>query len=399
MPHAARILYVDPHPVPGIEPEALQIAQTADALAARGAEITVLTSAPLKNRASLAFSAIIGRKAAPGLVLHQLPCDGLRRLAPRSNLLFMRAAARWLATQPRFDAFFARNLKTAEALLGLNAAPLFFETHELFAQSLRETGEGTPRKLQALTAREQMVYAKARHVFALTAALRDDVRVAYPDSAAISIAPDGVNLALAAHMATLDPASLQPPLPVKRNRPVALYLGSLHRWKGVETLLTAMQHCPQLDLWIAGGEAARIAQLQGDFPQTVAQVHFVGAVPPAQRFAWIAQADICLLPLTSQAIATRYTSPLKLFEYMALGKPIISANVASIREVLNDGQDARLVPPDDALALAAALRELAADPALRTRFGLAARQRAAAFTWAARAQTILAVIARSPATA
>ena len=392
---ALRLLYVDPHPVPGTEPEALQIAQTADALASLGAEVTVLTSTPVKSLASLAFSDIIGRSAAPGLVFQQLPYEGVRRLAPRSNLLFNRAVTRWIARQPRFDAFFARNLKTAEALLNLRQAPLYFETHELFVQSLRDSGNATPTKLRALTAREARVYADARHVFALTAALRDDVRATYPGCAPLSVTPDGVDLALAKEMAALDPDTLCPALPAKAIRPVVLYLGSLHRWKGIETLLKAVQSCDEIDLWIAGGDAARITQLQHEFPLAAARTHFVGAVPPAQRFAWIAQADICVLPLTSQAIATRYTSPLKLFEYMALAKPIISADVASIREVLTDGDNARLVPPDDAASLSTALRELARDAPLRARLGAAAGLRAHAFTWRTRAQTILTTIGQA----
>src|SRR5690606_19885917 len=92
------------------------------------------------------------------------------------------------------------------------------------------------------------------------------------------------------------------------------------------------------------------------------------------------------------AISERYTSPLKLFEYLALGRAIVASDLPAIREVLTHDVDALLVPPGDAAALAAAIGRLADDAALRTRLGAAARARAAAFTWAARAERLEAAL-------
>ena len=65
--------------------------------------------------------------------------------------------------------------------------------------------------------------------------------------------------------------------------------------------------------------------------------------------------------------------PNKVWQAMAAGRPVVTADTPAVREVLEDGRGALLVPPGDPDALAAALARLAADPALRARLGAAAR--------------------------
>jgi glycosyltransferase involved in cell wall biosynthesis len=237
-------------------------------------------------------------------------------------------------------------------------------------------------KLAALAKRERLVYARSRGLVALTQLLADDIRTEYRLPTPIVVAPDGVDLE-AARRADV-PRAANP-------LPVLLYLGSLHPWKGVETAVAAMRDLPGAMLYVAGGAEVRIAELAA-----LATVHgvrdrvrFLGSVPPVQRFEVIAGADICLLPLTKTSIASRYTSPLKLFEYMAIGKPVIASDLDSVREVLTDGEDSLLVPAADAAALADGVRRLLEDAALAARIGCNAKARAAAFGWDARAKRML----------
>jgi glycosyltransferase involved in cell wall biosynthesis len=99
-----------------------------------------------------------------------------------------------------------------------------------------------------------------------------------------------------------------------------------------------------------------------------------------------------VLPNSMSAISDRYTSPLKLFEYMRLGRPIVASNLAAIREVLTDGKTALLVPPDDPEALAAALVRLGSDLGLAAALGAAARGLAPEYTWARRAERLEAAL-------
>jgi glycosyltransferase involved in cell wall biosynthesis len=79
---------------------------------------------------------------------------------------------------------------------------------------------------------------------------------------------------------------------------------------------------------------------------------------------------------------------MKLFEYLASGRPILASQLPVLREVLND-QNAILLPGDDVGAWAAALQSLATDAGARERLGAAARHSAQGYSWQARAAAIL----------
>ncbi len=84
-----------------------------------------------------------------------------------------------------------------------------------------------------------------------------------------------------------------------------------------------------------------------------------------------------------------YWSPLKMFEYMASGLPVVAPRIARIPELVGQGREGVLYDPSDDNALAAALAELADDAELRVRLGIAARERALReYSWEAHCRTL-----------
>ena len=377
------IAYLDPHPVPDNCPEALQILYTVDALGGLGTRVTLMTPTP---ESVADIRTILGHALSPNVqVRHLEPRRGLWRWL-RSNQPFYRMAGGELKTLGA-DAVLVRNLKMAEHLLRhAPNVPLFFETHELFAQSYREEH---PRmslrqhhKLAALAQREEFVYRNAKGLIALTPLLIEDIRTTYRVETPAAVAPDGVDLEQAR----------APVLTTPHTTPWLLYLGSLHPWKGVDTLIRALPHVKQAaELHIVGGNERRIAELRklAEELNVVARVVFHGPVEPGKRFEYIHQADICLLPLTDTGLGGRYTSPLKLFEYMAAGKAIVVSDLPSMRQVLTPEQDALLVPTGEAEAFARTIDLLLENPDLRTKLGGAAAARVKNFTWRSRSESIL----------
>ncbi len=143
-------------------------------------------------------------------------------------------------------------------------------------------------------------------------------------------------------------------------------IGTLEPRKGQDVLLAALALLPaaEVAVKIAGRalDPAFVRQLPAD-----PRVEFLGALEHAAAVGLLRAADFLVLPSRDE------TMPLVLLEAMSLGKPIVSTDVGGIAEWLRDGENGLLVPPGDPAALAAALRRLLGDSALRARLGRAAR--------------------------
>jgi glycosyltransferase involved in cell wall biosynthesis len=158
--------------------------------------------------------------------------------------------------------------------------------------------------------------------------------------------------------------------------PVVGFVGGLRAWHGTETLPvlldTLRTRYPDVQLLIAGDGPLR-APLERDFERRGigANVVFTGWLPHEQVPGVIRQFDIALAPYSERAYAS-YASPLKLFEYMACGKPVVAPALGQIEEVVSDGETGLLYPHQASDKLADACMRLLADDALRERLGRAA---------------------------
>jgi glycosyltransferase involved in cell wall biosynthesis len=121
-------------------------------------------------------------------------------------------------------------------------------------------------------------------------------------------------------------------------------------------------------------------------------VTFTGLVDPPNVRASLSRATMLALPNPASAISTRFTSPLKLFEYMAAGRPIVASDLPAFREVLVPGETAVLVTPGDPAALAGGLRRVLSDPELGARLATAARAAVRDYTWDRRAERLEALL-------
>ncbi|MBF0463162.1 MAG: glycosyltransferase family 4 protein [Magnetococcales bacterium] len=386
-----RLAYLDPHPVPGTATVPLQILQMVDAFGKSGAEVHLITPRPAHP---LTPAHILGHPISPQVHFHHLFDPRHHWWFPSgSNQPFFWQASR-LLPKLAVDALFVRNIRLAARLLQQppgRRLPLFFDTHELFANSFREAhytlSLGQRLKLRRLSQTEALVYQRANGLLCTTPHLLEDIRQTYQTTTPGLASPLGYDAELAANALAESP--FQPNRP-----PVLLFLGSLHAWKGISTLLEAMVMVDGAILKMVGGDALRHQALrqQAQSLGVADKIQWVQAIPPAQRFRMIHTADICLLPLSHRAIASRYTSPLKLFEYMAMGKPIITANLPSMRSLLEDGTHALLAEAEDATSLATAIRTLLDNPDLAHRLATAAQTLAQNYTWEKRAAQILAFI-------
>ena len=190
-----------------------------------------------------------------------------------------------------------------------------------------------------LSARESRVWRRAEGYVTITSALAEDLTTQFGPRAQVATIPDGARVATGRVFA--------PPRRVAS--PLAVYAGHLYPWKGVDLFLRALVHLPAVRATIAGGHPAesdlvRLKELASSL-QIDDRVTFTGFISRTAVATLLASADVLVMPHTATAVSERYASPLKLFEYMSTGKPVVASNLAAVREVLRDGDNACLVEP------------------------------------------------------
>jgi len=168
--------------------------------------------------------------------------------------------------------------------------------------------------------------------------------------------------------------------------PVILFFGLLRPYKGLDLLLDAFAQVEGAELWIVGNPRMDVEPLRAAAAASPGRVRFVTRfVEDAEIPAIFRRADLLVLPYRdAEHSGVLYTG-------LAFGKPMVLSAVGGFPEVAATGA-ARLVPPGDTTALAAALSELAADPAARGRLATAAQAAAAGpYSWDAVATQTLAL--------
>lgn len=168
-----------------------------------------------------------------------------------------------------------------------------------------------------------------------------------------------------------------------------VYAGMTFAHRGLDRLVRAFAEArlPDARLIFVGGRPQEIAALQAQVAELKigGQVGFVAPQPQPVVARYLAAADVLAIPDTVTDITA---SPLKLFEYMAMRRAIITVDLPALREVI-DARAARFVERGAVDDLRAALHELAADPERREQMGRAAHEQAQQWTYARRAERIV----------
>lgn len=259
--------------------------------------------------------------------------------------------------------------------------PLLVEVNAPIAAEQEAYRGGTLADLGARA--EAALLNGADAVLTVSSALREHVVGCGVDPARVHVVPNGIDATLFAPAAP-DPA-LRERWKVPRG-PVVGFVGGLRPWHGVEVL-------PELLARLGDRHRDAALIIVGDGPLRATleeslerlglrgRAVFTGAIPHEQIPGLIRLFDVALAPYPPVNHAF-YFSPLKLFEYMACGVPVVAADAGQIAEVLEHGVSGLLHPPGDLDALVDACDQLLSDPARRREMGRhAARRIHDAYTW------------------
>lgn len=173
---------------------------------------------------------------------------------------------------------------------------------------------------------------------------------------------------------------------------IIVYTGHLYGWKGVDTLALAAQALSEDFLVVfVGGTDSDVLRFKEKYSSDT-KISIVGFKAHNEIPIWQKAADVLVLPNTAkEKISAYYTSPMKLYEYMASGRPIVASDIPSIREIV-DESSALLVTPDSPRDLASALLNTIRVPQIGEGLAKEAYKKVLEHTWDKRAIRILSFI-------
>ncbi len=180
-------------------------------------------------------------------------------------------------------------------------------------------------------------------------------------------------------------------LPIKSDfSDTALYLGHLYNWKGIRVILDAAAEAPEIKFKIAGGPNKERDNLITEVKKRqLNNVEFIGVVKPSEVPEQLALADVLIYSASANSIEAKfYTSPIKLFEYLAAGRPIVAADLPSVREIVTE-REVTFYTPGNQSSLVSAIREIKTNQEVaktKARVGLELIKK---YTWQERAKKLL----------
>ncbi len=235
-----------------------------------------------------------------------------------------------------------------------------------------------------------------KRITVITKALKhalDDRYGAFLKPADVILAPNGVELERFADLPAPDAARRTLGLP---DAPTVACTGHLYAGRGVETFIEMAKQMQGVQFLWAGGQPEVVemwrgkAQLEG-----LSNITFTGFIQNSQLPLYQAAADVLLMPYgknigisSGTGNSAQISSPMKMFEYLATGRAIISSDLPVFREVLNE-QNAVFCTPDNPPEWVGALAALLDNPQKRAALAAQSRADSAHYSWTERARRIL----------
>jgi glycosyltransferase involved in cell wall biosynthesis len=390
-----RILYLADIRFPLERANGIQTMETCHALAARGHRVSLAVRPDTQEPKRDPF-AFYGLPRVATLNIEVVPVTGPPAARRTGYVTFGVGRAMGRVRQ---DIIFTRDLGLAAILVRLPRlvrGPVVYEAHTMAAdeaaarhEMLSGAADASPSKLRRLAARDAAVWRRADGYVTITNGLRIELERRFGPRDQVAVVPDGVRFQLPA-------SSFQPPAASLQPGSGAVftigYAGHLYPWKGVDLIIEAVTALRDTRALIIGGHPQEPdLQRVKDFAAALdcaSRVTFTGLIPPPEVAGRLRDTDVLVLPNPASAVSHAFTSPLKLFEYMASGRPIVASDLPSIREVLGHERNALLVPPGNPQALTAAVRRLKDDRGLGAALAARAREDVSEYTWEKRAERL-----------
>lgn len=300
-----------------------------------------------------------------------------------ARFFFMALLTPFVAKLKSADLIHARSLTAAWGAARFFRIPVICELHG--------PPDANPKTLKMFLDLARSKYLKA--IVVITEALKNHVINYLPRHIKIIVAPDGIPQS---YLKGVDGSKevREKLLKISVSRKMAMYTGHLYPGRGVELILSIAPQLSSYHFFIIGGTEMDISRCR-QLASGINNITFVGYISPASIRSYQCAADVLLMPYADVVTIVRgvdtakFASPLKMFEYMASGKIIISSKLPVLSEILRDGQNAIMVDYNEPMKWVEALKHLDANPSFGDALAKQALIDVSQYTWENRALTIL----------
>lgn len=371
-----KLIYLDSGRFPTQKAHGLQIVKMCEAFASAGADVELVVASrrnPIKADVFEYYSLQRVFK------IKKLPSLDLVGVIPKwgtwvSRLSFIISAKIYLAFK-KYDILYFR-----EHTFGLFFRNFLLESHAL------------PNRITALDGR---VWQQAKKIIVLTSFIKNRlVRAGVPETK-ILVAADAVDLEK--FRVESEKLKVREKLNLPRDKKIIGYVGSFHTIgmeKGLSTILESLRilrgKFENIVFMAVGGTSSDIAKYSklAKSLRVGELTIFPGHVPAVKVPSYLSAADVLVMAYPQNDHYSYFMSPIKMFEYMSSGRPIVTTDLPSIREIL-DEETAVFAQPNNPESLATGIEKVFRDTSLAARISAKALEVVKAYTWLNRARKIL----------
>lgn len=332
-----KIVYISNSTIPSLTANSIQVMKMCQAMVQRGFDVELFIP---RRRIAFDLQKVdlhhhYGIKSQ--FQIHKIFCRG--RFG--SHIYGLLAVLK--AFRAKADIIFTRDILVA-AIAARMKVPVICELHQM------PVGFGSPLYFRLFLSSSNQNTV----LVVITESLKRDLLSVYSkhiDGRNIVVSPDGVDMERFNNIPEIGEARQK--LEIKIDGVIAGYSGHLYPGKGIEVVLMLAKMCPEINFLIVGGQPDDVATIKRKLEiEGTKNVFLQGFVSNTELPLYLAACDVLLLPCqlsisgSSGGDISRWTSPLKLFEYMACKRLIIASDLPVLREILNE-EIALLCAPDN----------------------------------------------------
>lgn len=381
-----RLAYISPSVLPSRSANSVHVVQQCDALGKLGIDVTLFAKR-FENTADLRADL----QHAYGVELERVTLSTIHtRWSRANNITIAVHAIMRVLVGGCFDAVLSRNLFASFLLAFVSRVPLIIEVHQI------ERGfRGWLQRMACCRAGVTIVVISEQLGRDLGRWIGDKkvaIRVLHDAAPVMPALPSDAERASWRRELLADPAD--------QDKFVCGYVGHLYPGRGIEIIEALARECPDMLFLVIGGNDSDVAKRRRQYAQP--NLRFLGHVPHPVARRIMSSVDLLLMPYQEKVSiglaghdTGRWMSPMKMFEYMSSGTPFVASDLAVLREVLRDGDNAVLAAPQSVAAWHHSILALRDNPVLRKDLARRAYDDYQSnYTWSRRAERILALIVK-----